>query len=53
MPFITRNMSKPTRTTYAELQKAGRIEALERDLTERKVFDFLSEQSEITDAPAT
>ncbi len=38
---------------YAELQKAGRIEALERDLTERKVFDFLSEQSEITDAPAT
>ena len=38
---------------YAELQKAGRIEALERDLTEHKVFDFLREQSEITDAPVT
>lgn len=35
---------------YAELQKAGRIEALERELTEKAVFDFLFEQSEITDA---
>ena len=38
---------------YAELQKAGRLEALERELTETKVFDFLKAQSEITDAPAT
>jgi trigger factor len=37
---------------YASLQKAGRIEALERELTEKKVFDFLEEQSEITDGPA-
>jgi hypothetical protein len=30
------------------MQKAGRLDALERDLTERKVFGFLMEQSEIT-----
>ena len=36
---------------YAELQKAGRLETLERELTETKVFDFLKTQSEITDAP--
>jgi trigger factor len=33
---------------YASMQKAGRLDALERDLTERKVFEFLKEQSEIT-----
>jgi trigger factor len=33
---------------YANMQKAGRLDALERDLTERKVFGFLMEQSEIT-----
>ncbi|MDH5588604.1 MAG: trigger factor [Gemmatimonadota bacterium] len=38
---------------YAGLQKAGRLHELERDITERKVFDFLAEQSEITDVPAT
>ncbi|MHB1193376.1 MAG: trigger factor [Longimicrobiales bacterium] len=37
---------------YASFQKAGRLEALERELTERKVFDFLKKQSTITDAPA-
>jgi trigger factor len=37
---------------YAELQKAGRLEALERELTEAKVFEFLKGQSEIIDAPA-
>lgn len=35
---------------YAQLQKSGRLEALERELTEKAVFDFLFEQSEITDA---
>ncbi len=34
---------------YAQLQKSGRLEALERELTEKAVFDFLFEQSEITD----
>lgn len=33
---------------YASLQKAGRLDSLEREITERKVFDFLMEQSEIT-----
>ena len=36
---------------YAELQKSGRLESLERELTEKAVFDFLIEQSEIIDAP--
>jgi len=35
---------------YANLQKSERLEALEREITERKVFDFLKEQSEITEA---
>ena len=32
---------------YANLQKSERLEALERAITERKVFDFLKGQSEI------
>lgn len=36
---------------YASFQKAGRLEMLEREITERKVFDFLKQQSTITDAP--
>ena len=35
---------------YASLQKGERLEALEREITEKKVFDFLKEQSEITEA---
>jgi trigger factor len=34
---------------YANLQKNERLEALEREITERKVFDFLKDQSEITE----
>ncbi len=37
---------------YASFQKSGRLEALEREITERKVFEFLKGQSEITEAPA-
>ena len=33
----------------AQLQKAGRLEGLEREITERKVIEFLREQSEISD----
>jgi trigger factor len=36
---------------YASLQKSGQLESLEREITEAKVFAFLTEQSEITDAP--
>ena len=35
--------------SYANLQKSERLEALEREITERKVFDFLKAQSEITE----
>lgn len=34
---------------YGRLQKAGRIEALEREITEEKVFEFLKGHSEIVD----
>jgi len=37
---------------YAELQKNGAIEQLEREITERQVFDWLLEQSEVTQAGA-
>ncbi len=35
---------------YARLQKSGRLEQLERDITEKKVFEHLKAQSTITDA---
>lgn len=35
---------------YARLQKAGRLEQLEQDLTEEKVFEKLKTQSEIVEA---
>lgn len=37
---------------YAQLQKSGRLEQLERELTERRVFDFLKSQSEIIEGSA-
>ena len=46
-----KNQTSPEKV-YANLQKSGRLEALERELTERKVFEFLKQQSEITEAPA-
>ncbi|MGE0160974.1 MAG: trigger factor [Gemmatimonadales bacterium] len=41
------NQTTPAKV-YASLQKAGRLESIERELTERKVFEFLTSQSEIT-----
>lgn len=35
---------------YASLQRSERMDALEREITETKVFEFLKEQSEIKDA---
>jgi trigger factor len=35
---------------YARLQTSGRLEQLEREITERKVFEFLKSESTITDA---
>lgn len=45
------NNSTPAQV-YAGLQKSGRLEMLEREITETRVFDYLKEQSEITDAVA-
>ena len=45
------NNSTPAQV-YAGLQKSGRLEMIERELTETRVFDYLKEQSEITDAVA-
>lgn len=35
---------------YARLQKSGRLEQLEREITEKKVFEHLKAQSTVTDA---
>jgi trigger factor len=35
---------------YSQLQKSGRLEHIERELTEKKIFEFLKEQSTIQDA---
>lgn len=49
--IASRSGSTPEKV-YAGLQKAGRLDALEREITEGKVFAFLKGQSTITDAPA-
>jgi trigger factor len=49
--IAAKNDSAPEKV-YATFQKSGRLEALEREITERKVFEFLKGQSEITEAPA-
>jgi trigger factor len=41
------NQTTPAKV-YASLQKAGRLESIERELTEKKVFSYLESQSEIT-----
>lgn len=44
-----RNDASPAEV-YARLQKSGRLEQLEGEITERKVFDFLRSKSEIKQA---
>ncbi len=48
---IARRSGSTPEKVYAGFQKAGRLEALEREITERKVFEFLKQQSTITEAP--
>jgi trigger factor len=38
--------------TYARLQKAGRLQTIEREITEEKVFRFLKEKSTVEDDDA-
>ena len=47
---IAEKSGSPVAKVYSDLQKSGRLEELERSITEEKVFDFLKEQSTITDA---
>jgi trigger factor len=47
--IATSNDASPAEV-YARLQKSGRLEQLEGEITERKVFDFLMSKSEIVDA---
>lgn len=47
---IAERSGAPVAKVYSDLQKSGRLEELERSITEEKVFDFLKEQSTITDA---
>jgi trigger factor len=46
--LASRSSSSPAEV-YARLQKSGRLEAMEREITEQKVFDFLKEKSRIED----
>jgi trigger factor len=43
-----KNDTKPAQV-YANLQKAGSLEALEREITETKVYDFLKGESTVTE----
>ena len=47
---IARANGVPPETVDAELRRNGRMEALEREITEGKVFEFLEQQSEIIEA---
>jgi trigger factor len=46
--LAARSSASPAET-YARLQKSGRLETLEREITEQKVFSFLKEKSRIED----
>jgi hypothetical protein len=35
---------------YSNLQKSGNLETLEREITEKKVWSFLMEQSTVSEA---
>ena len=47
---IARRNGVQPETVDAQLRRNGRMEGLEREITEGKVFDFLKQQSEIIDA---
>ena len=47
---IAERRGEEPKDVYASLQKAKRLRELEHSFTEEKVFDYLLEQSTITDA---
>lgn len=48
---LARERGEPPGRVRARLRKSGALETLERRLTDAKLFRFLREQSEITEAP--
>ena len=48
---LAREIGEPRGKVFARLRKSGSLRSLERSLTEAKFFDFLRDQSEITEAP--
>jgi len=46
---IAENNDTSPAKVYAQLQKAGRLSSLEREITEEKVFEFLKGESKITE----
>lgn len=46
---IAENNDTSPSKVYAQLQKAGRLSSLEREITEEKVFEFLEGESKITE----
>ena len=44
-----KNNAKPAQV-YAQLQKSGNLDALEREITDQKVYDFLKSQSKVDQA---
>ena len=48
---IADRMGESASKVYANLQKSGRLQSLEQEITENKLFEFLKSQSEITEAP--
>ena len=47
---VARERGEPVGRVRARLRKSGALEALERRLTDAKLFRFLRERSEITEA---
>ncbi|TVR56130.1 MAG: trigger factor [Gemmatimonadales bacterium] len=47
---IAERSKTPPGEVYARLQRSGRLERLEQELTEEKVFEFLKSESTIVDA---
>ena len=48
---LARDMGEPSGKVLARLRKSGGLRTIERQLTEARLFDFLRDQSDITDAP--
>ena len=40
---------RPVNEVWAQLQKSGRLQMLEEEITEDKVFDYLKSQSNVID----